>query len=173
MSGGVKFDTEKPRHDLLPVGAVEEVVKVLTFGAGKYGDHNWRKGMRYGRLYAAGQRHLTKFWRGIDIDEESGIHHLAHAACNILMLLSFELEGRKNHDDRYPSYDFVRDAFDDLLLSSRPKRDDKHHNDHPTLGGDPVPGHDDTSRTTGGATSYYVDLRHLGDSGDRVVSGGG
>ena len=33
MNEGIKHDAEKPRMDLLPFEALEEVAKVLTFGA--------------------------------------------------------------------------------------------------------------------------------------------
>ncbi len=50
------------------------------------GDRNWEKGMDWHKLYAPIQRHLWKWWQGEELDEESGLHHLAHAACDILML---------------------------------------------------------------------------------------
>lgn len=37
---GIKLDAGKTRWDLLPLRTVEEIVKVYTFGAGKYGDNN-------------------------------------------------------------------------------------------------------------------------------------
>ena len=39
-SAGRKDDDGKPRWDLLPFAEAEEVVKVLTYGARRYGDHN-------------------------------------------------------------------------------------------------------------------------------------
>lgn len=43
MSDGIKYDGEKLRYDLLPVEALEQITKVLTYGAKKYSDNNWRK----------------------------------------------------------------------------------------------------------------------------------
>ena len=40
---GRKFDSEKPKMYLLPPKATVEVAKVLTFGAAKYDEENWRK----------------------------------------------------------------------------------------------------------------------------------
>ena len=40
---GKKFDNEKPKMYLLPPKALIEVSKVLTFGAQKYDEENWRK----------------------------------------------------------------------------------------------------------------------------------
>ena len=41
MEKGLKLDFDKLRWDLLPIECVEEIVRVLTFGAKKYDDNNW------------------------------------------------------------------------------------------------------------------------------------
>lgn len=99
-TGGKKFDTGKPRVGLLPGRALEEVAAILTFGAEKYGDHNWREGMTWSRIYDAILRHVVAFIRGEDKDPESGRSHIAHAACGTLFLLEYILEGI-GKDDRY------------------------------------------------------------------------
>ena len=95
-----KHDSQKPRTDLLPFEALEEVSKVLSHGASKYADHNWRKGMNWSRLLGASLRHLFAWARGEDLDKESRLSHLAHAACCILFLISYTLNG-SGTDDRY------------------------------------------------------------------------
>jgi hypothetical protein len=94
--GGIKHDKGKPRIDLVSPSAILEIAEVLTDGAVEYGDHNWREGIAYSRLYAAIQRHLLAFWRGDDIDK-SGHRALAHAATDLLMLLEMD----SSWDDRY------------------------------------------------------------------------
>ena len=37
-----KYDQDKLRWDLIPLEAVEECVKILTFGAQKYGENRWQ-----------------------------------------------------------------------------------------------------------------------------------
>lgn len=99
MSQGVKFDGGKLPWDLLPVDALRAVVAVLAHGKEKYGARNWEKGMDFSRLYAAAQRHLTDaWWCGEDFDHESGQHHLAHAATDILMLLAYVCRDVGNDD---------------------------------------------------------------------------
>ena len=98
----VKYDQNKGRWDLMPVEALEEVVQVMTYGANKYSDRNWEKGLAWGRLFAAAQRHMWAFWRGEDLDPETGLSHLAHAAASILMLLQ-TTKIWPNLDDRAPS----------------------------------------------------------------------
>lgn len=97
--GGVKFDTDKPRMDLLDAYAIEQLSLVLGFGAIKYDAHNWRKGLSKSRLIAAALRHLFAYLRGEDKDSESGLSHVAHAMCCCMFLLG--LEHRNDLDDRW------------------------------------------------------------------------
>ena len=85
---GIKYDGDKPRWELLPIYPVEETVKVLTYGAKKYDDDNWRKvkPLRQ-RYYAAALRHIFAWWKGEKLDPESGLHHLAHAICCLIFLM--------------------------------------------------------------------------------------
>lgn len=96
----IKFDTDKLPLNLLSTEAMNQTAAVLKFGAQKYAEHNWRNGFVWSRPLAAAMRHLTAFNDGEDKDPESGLSHLAHAACCIMFLLEFE----KTHpelDDRY------------------------------------------------------------------------
>ena len=90
---GMKFDKGKPDYSLLPFAAVDEVVKVLTYGADKYDRFNWEK-VEAVRYQAATMRHFSTHMQGEKIDPESGISHLAHAICSLLYLLDFELKGK-------------------------------------------------------------------------------
>lgn len=96
---GVKHDSDKLRVDLLPVDVLEGIASILTHGAKKYGDRNWEGGIHFSRLYAATLRHLFAFWRGEDVDHESGLLHLDHALCE-LAFLSAMARRRKDLDDR-------------------------------------------------------------------------
>lgn len=96
--GGMKYDSGKPRMDLLLSGcpnALEQVSQILTFGAQKYSAHSWQTVPQgEDRYLAALLRHLTAHGKGEVTDPESGMSHLAHAACNALFIL--ELEARKD-----------------------------------------------------------------------------
>ena len=80
MSEGRKDDSGKPRWDLLPFDALDDVAMVLAYGEAKYAPRNWEKGMAWGRLLAAALRHLAAWAAGRDVDDESGLPHLSHAA---------------------------------------------------------------------------------------------
>lgn len=97
--GGVKFDDDKPRYDLIPPEALEGLAKVLTFGAKKYAPRNWEKGMLWGRVFGAAMRHLWAWWRGENTDPETGLSHLDHAACCIAFLQAYEVR-KTGTDDR-------------------------------------------------------------------------
>lgn len=99
-SGAMKADGGKPRLDLVPFLPTLEAAKVLTFGAEKYDDHNWRKGFPFSRIKSSLDRHLGYWWSGEDMDPETGYSHLAHARCNVDFLLEFVLTGTGT-DDRY------------------------------------------------------------------------
>jgi len=89
---GIKYDNDKPEYGLLPPFAIEETVKVLTFGAKKYDRENWRKlDDLHNRYFNAAQRHLWAIKRGETHDPETGMHHAAHAMCCLLFLLESEI----------------------------------------------------------------------------------
>ena len=90
MEQGTKHDGEKPRLDLISPIALEEVAKVLAFGAKKYQAWNWAKGINYTRVIAAILRHTYLYLRGETLDSETGISHMAAVMCNAMFLLHFE-----------------------------------------------------------------------------------
>lgn len=95
-----KKDAGKLRWSLLPIDALEEVVKVLEFGASKYGPNQWRElpEFEWVRILDALERHLNKLKRGIDRDDESGLLEAAHMTCNALFILEMMIHklGRDN-----------------------------------------------------------------------------
>jgi hypothetical protein len=84
---GLKYDSDKPRWDLLPLSLIEETVQVLTFGAKKYGPNNWKQVQDgFDRYYSALMRHIVAYKNGELYDQESKLSHLAHAMCNLIFL---------------------------------------------------------------------------------------
>lgn len=97
---GRKDDGGKARYDLIPPELLEATAAVLTFGAAKYGERNWEKGMNWGRPFAALMRHMWAWWRGEKADPETGMSHLWHASCCIAFLIAFE-QRKIGGDDRF------------------------------------------------------------------------
>jgi hypothetical protein len=104
VNKGVKHDQEKPRYSLLPPFALEEVVKVLTFGSKKYADFNWMELENPNdRLFSATNRHMWAWQRGEKLDSETMCNHLASAITNLLFMLELELLNAKELEDNAKS----------------------------------------------------------------------
>lgn len=95
---GRKDDQGKLRWSLLRKSLLlplEAVIRVLMFGAKKYGDENWQlvdnPKVRY---RDALDRHLAEIDRGVLVDPDTGENHYAHVATNALFLLWFYLKGK-------------------------------------------------------------------------------
>lgn len=79
---GMKFDSEKPRYDLLPPIAIDEMANVMTFGAKKYAPNSWQTVPNgEDRYLAAALRHAFAISRGEINDPETGLPHAAHLMC--------------------------------------------------------------------------------------------
>lgn len=103
-----------PMH-LFPQTATVYGAMALLEGAAKYGRANWRKiGVRASIYYDACMRHLTKWFEGQEIDEDSGLPHLAHALACIAIIIDAK-EANKLKDDR-----MVEGGYIELLKKFTP-----------------------------------------------------
>jgi len=89
--GGLKNDANKLDWTMLPFEAIEEILKIMDYGAKKYERDNWKK-VEPNRYIAALFRHIVAEIKGEDYDKESGRLHLSHAACCILFLLYLKMK---------------------------------------------------------------------------------
>ena len=94
---------DKPRFSLIPQAALEEVARVLTYGAKKYPDFNYSKPQTVTTYLDAAHRHINKFLRNEDIDDETKTNHLANAIANLMITLDSILLGNAI-DDRNDVY---------------------------------------------------------------------
>lgn len=105
----------------IPRQALDGAARVFGFGARKYSESaeayrsNWLQGMRWGRMYAAALRHLYAYHSGERLDSDSGLPHLAHAMCDLLMLLEYATNRRYAHLDDRP----LDGRLDRLILESQ------------------------------------------------------
>lgn len=82
-----KHDKDKNRLDLVPPSLMLSVGEIMTYGANKYGEDNWRCVAPH-RYRGALLRHLMAYLKDTtSVDEESGYLHLWHVACNVAFLL--------------------------------------------------------------------------------------
>ena len=85
-----KADKGKLELSLVNPQLIKAVAEVRMYGTEKYGDsENWRK-VEPKRYVDALYRHLLAYIEGNEVDEESGLSHLSHMACNISFLLDEE-----------------------------------------------------------------------------------
>lgn len=98
---GIKMVMANPKTpiELIPPRMIEAVAEVLQHGAKKYNRNNWMAGMSWSTVYGGVQRHLNAFYAGEEIDPESGLPHLSHAACGIMFLLWYST-GPQRHEHR-------------------------------------------------------------------------
>ena len=82
-----KRDAGKPRLSLVPSEIIRCIAAVRLYGLEKYGNpENWRQVEEW-RYWDAAYRHLLDCIDDPEsIDEESGLPHLWHLACNIAFL---------------------------------------------------------------------------------------
>lgn len=95
---GIKFDQGKAPLSLIDPRFTEEVARVLAIGEQKYGRANWQ-GLKVERLLDAVKRHTLELEKSNDHDDETGLHHAAHAASG-LMFIFWLLNNRPASDDR-------------------------------------------------------------------------
>lgn len=86
-----KFDSGKPKLSLVPCEIIRAIAKVREFGVKKYKDpDNWKQ-VEAERYRDAMYRHLLLYIEDpYGIDEESGLPHLHHLACNVAFLCEME-----------------------------------------------------------------------------------
>lgn len=94
MSEFTKDDDGKIMMSLIEPQFLKGTANVLTLGAKKYSVGNWKKCDDRQRYEDALLRHIYDYLQGNKCDEESGVSHLYHAACNLMFLDSFDKEGK-------------------------------------------------------------------------------
>ena len=97
-TGGAK-GSKPQRTDLLPPEFLLGLAEVYGTGAKKYSEFNYALGYPWRLSLGAMQRHVLLWAGGQSFDEETGHHHLLHAAWHCACLYQFETFG-KGTDDR-------------------------------------------------------------------------
>lgn len=93
-----KADAGKPRLTLVPRRIIWAIARIREYGNKKYKDpDNWRQ-VEPQRYRDAAYRHFMAYLDNPHgVDEESGLPHLWHLACNIAFLC--EMEEEQNDSD--------------------------------------------------------------------------
>lgn len=86
---GLRYNEGKLRYDLINPSAIEGLARVFSFGAKKYSERNWEKGMAWSKVIASLKRHLAAIEKGEDYDIESGELHANHLQWNAHVLSAY------------------------------------------------------------------------------------
>jgi len=79
--------TKPPLSLVPPVGTIHTAM-AMKDGAAKYGPYNWRENPVVSSIYIdAALRHIASWQDGEELAEDSGAHHLGHAAACLYILL--------------------------------------------------------------------------------------
>ena len=91
MDQTIKADAGKLMLTLVPRAIIRAIAAIRAYGVKKYGDpDNWKK-VEIQRYRDAAYRHWLAYLDDPDgVDEESGLPHLWHHACNIAFLCELE-----------------------------------------------------------------------------------
>ena len=87
----IKADAGKLRLTLVPRAIIKAIAEIREYGVNKYGENeSWRK-VEVERYKDAAFRHFLAYLDDPSgVDEESGLPHLWHLACNIAFLIELE-----------------------------------------------------------------------------------
>lgn len=88
--------SKKLALSFVPASSLALINQALENGAAKYGTKNWLDTKIPARTYIDAAARHTALWfeGGQDCAEDSGIHHLAHAAASYIILLDAMLNGQ-------------------------------------------------------------------------------
>ena len=87
----IKADAGKPKLSLVPPQVIRDIAEVREYGVGKYGDKECWRDVEIRRYVDAMFRHLLAYIEDPNgRDEESGIEHYKHIACNIAFICEME-----------------------------------------------------------------------------------
>lgn len=97
-SQALRFNEGKPKLSFIDLGSMEDMARVLEFGAKKYDRNNWKKGLPYSSILDSMMRHIAALQKGELIDPESGLPHHGHISCNA-MFLEYCIKNCPDKDD--------------------------------------------------------------------------
>ena len=98
-AGALRYNEGKPQWSLVDFESLEDLVRVLEFGANKYSPNNWKKGLDNTKIIDSMLRHVFAYLRGEDKDPESELSHIGHIMCNA-MFLAYMHKHRPDLDKR-------------------------------------------------------------------------
>lgn len=106
-TGAVREGLGIPYTRHIPLEAVAAAAASLEYGAQKYSDRNWEKGLPWQQMIDSLKRHIEDFERGHDYDDGedgSDLHQVCMIMASAMMLSASVIRGI-GIDDRLPAVD--------------------------------------------------------------------
>ena len=101
------YNAQKLLAPLWPIW-FDEAVEVFVYGTGKYRKWNWLKGQPWSVPLASALRHArADLIDGELRDKESGLSHVGHFTCNVIMLAQFSKSYKAGND--FPATEYFHD----------------------------------------------------------------
>lgn len=95
LEQNMKLKLTKTKWHLLETEFLKDIAEVLTYGANKYSEDNWKNiDDAYNVYYDALMRHIAEWKLSGALDEDDNKSHLVHAACNLMFLYYFDKENQ-------------------------------------------------------------------------------
>lgn len=99
----------------IPMTVIWELGVAMLEGARKYGRHNYRAAPVRASIYIdAAMGHLTSWWEGEDIDEDSRLSHIIKAIASLTVLRDAMIQG-KFIDDRPPKSESISGNLQEVV----------------------------------------------------------
>lgn len=95
----LRYNKNKPKWSLIHYESLHPLIRVLEFGAKKYGVDNWKLGLDKKEILESMQRHLAELMDGNERDTESKLPHMGHIQANAMM---YNYHYVINKTDSYP-----------------------------------------------------------------------
>jgi hypothetical protein len=103
-TGAVREGIGIPYFRQLPLEALAAAAASFEYGAQKYSNRNWEKGLPWQQMIDSLRRHLDDFERGHNLDDGpngSGLHQVCMIMASAMMLSASVIRGI-GEDDRIP-----------------------------------------------------------------------
>ena len=104
-TGAMREALGVPYFRQVPLEAIAAGAASLEYGAMKYDNRNWEKGLPWQQMIDSLKRHIDDFERGLDYDDGSdgsGLHQVCMIMASAMMLSASVIRGI-GEDDRMPA----------------------------------------------------------------------
>lgn len=123
----IKSDAGKLEISLVPTQIIKDIAEVRMYGRDKYGDAESWKSVEKKRYIDALLRHTLEYIENPrSVDEESGIEHYKHMACNMAFLCSMEEQEKSDIAELTDFREWIKgkasELFSELILEQAEAR---------------------------------------------------